>query len=126
MKRFKFKNYNLTFRINSYSNNNRLAVFCYNKENLYSVLTINLPKVFLNSINEVFIDPINKDIGLYQALIDEGIISEVLSENVPYNMGHYDLVKFDLDKLKEFDTKGYYKFLEDIGFEETISRTPKI
>lgn len=41
-------------------------------------------------------------------------------------MGHYDLVRFDLDKLKEYDPKGYYKFLENIGFEEKISRIPKI
>lgn len=41
-------------------------------------------------------------------------------------MGYYDLVRFNLDKLKEYDSKGYYEYLEKIGFQESISRIPKI
>lgn len=77
-------------------------------------------------IDEAFIDPINKDVGLYKALIDKGIIKEVIKENVPYNMGHYDLVRFDLDKLKEYDSKGYQEFFNTLSLEENISKELKI
>lgn len=80
----------------------------------------------MDSISDAFINPINKDIGLYQALIDSKIIQEVIRENVPYNMGHYDLVSFNLDKLKEYDPKGFNDFLKTIGFEEKVVRIPKI
>lgn len=126
MKKFKFNQYVLYFRIGSYSNNNELSVSCYTEEGLFSNITINLYPTFSNYIDEAFIDPRNKDIGLYQILIDEGIIKEVIQENIPYDTGHYDLVRFNLDKLKEYDPKGYRSYLETIGFEEKIYRVPKM
>lgn len=125
MKKFKFNEYDLYFSIGTYSSNNKLAVSCYTKDELFSVITINLPNTTSKYIDEAFIDPINKDVGLYQVLIDKGIIKEVIKENVPYNMGHYDLVRFDLDKLKEYDSKGYQEFLNTLGLERNISN-PKI
>ena len=127
MKKLKFGDEVLYFKINTYLHNNRLAVSCYTQDDEpFSDITINLPDTFHNYIDEAFIDPINKDCGLYQVLIDKGIIKEVIKENVQYNMGHYDLVRFNLDKLKEYDPKGYTEYLNTIGFEEQISRFPKI
>lgn len=127
MKNFKFKNHNLYLKIGNYSNNNRLAVLCYtNNDEPFTDITINLSNIFLNCIDEAFIDPINKDCGLYQFLIENGFINKVIKSDVPYNMGHYDLVKFDLEKLKEYDLEGYNNFLNNIGFEEKISILPKI
>ncbi len=126
IKKFKFNEYDLYFSIGNYSSNNKLAVSCYTKDEDFSSITINLPTTFSNFIDEAFIDPINKDIGLYKALIDNGIIKEVIKENVLYNMGHYDLVRFDLDKLKEYDSKGYQEFFNTLSLEENISKEPKI
>ena len=41
-------------------------------------------------------------------------------------MGKYDLVKFDMNKLKEFDPKGYEEYLNEIGYDEDISFNPSI
>ncbi len=65
--------------------------------------------------DEGFINSITKDSGLEQQLIKEGIIEEVIT-TVKYNMGEYDLVAFDMKKLKEYDPKGieeYENLIED-------------
>lgn len=126
MKKFKFKKYVLYLNVGSYASNGRLAVTCKTKEESFCDITINLPDGFCSFIDEAFIDSMCKDCGLYQELIDKGIIKEVIRKNVTYNMGHYDLVRFDLDKLKGYDPNGYKYYLDTIGFEEKISRTPKI
>lgn len=121
VKNFKFKDYELFFEIGTYTYNNRLAVLCHTEDEPFSDITINLPEIHLNSIDEACIDPINKDVGLYQALIDEGVIKEVIKENIQYNMGHYDLVKFDMNKLKEYDPKGYEEYLTNISYNRDMS-----
>ena len=126
MKSFKFKNQDLFLEIGTYAYNNYLAVMCNTADEPYGVITINLPGMYLESKDEAFIDPINKDCGLLQTLIDEGIIKKVIKKNVQYNMGKYDLVKFDMDKLKEYDPKGYAKYLKDINYDEDISIKPSI
>lgn len=85
-----------------------------------------MPELYLDSIDEAFIDPMCKDCGLYQALVDNGVINEVIREKVPYNMGKYDLVRFDMNKLKEFDPKGYEEYLNEIGYDEDVSFNPSI
>ena len=126
VKNFKFKDYELFFEIGTYTYNNRLAVLCHTEDEPFSDITINLPEIHLNSIDEACIDPMCKDCGLYQALIDNGVINEVIREKVPYNMGKYDLVRFDMNKLKEFDPKGYEEYLNEIGYDEDISLNPSI
>lgn len=127
MKKLNLNGEILTLEIGTYRANNHLAVISHCEDGEpFSDVTINLAGTFRNYIDEAFIDPINKDCGLYQLLINKGIIKEVLKENVQYNMGHYDLVRFDLDKLKEYDPKGYERYLNTIGFEEEITRFPKI
>ena len=126
IKSFKFKNQDLFLEIGSYTYSNNLAVMCNTADDLYGVITINLPGMYLESKDEAFIDPINKDCGLLQKLIDEGIVKKVIKKNVQYNMGKYDLVQFNMDKLKEYDPKGYERFLKEIGFDEDISFKPSI
>lgn len=121
IKSFKFKNKKLFLEIGSYAYSNNLAIMCYTADDLYGDITINLPGMYLNSKDEAFIDPINKDSGLLQKLIDEGIIQKVIKKNVQYNMGKYDLVKFNMNKLKEYDPKGCERFLQEIDFAENIS-----
>ena len=126
IKSLNFKDEELYFEINNYSYNNRLAILCYTEDEPFSDITINLPNESINSYDEGFIDPINKDCGLYQELINCGIIKEVIKENVSYNRGKYDLVKFDMNVLKEYDPKGYENYLSLIGYEEDMSFKPSI
>ena len=63
-----------------------------------------------------FIDALAKDCGLEKALIDNKIISHVLHP-VQYNYGKYDLVQFNLEKLKEYDPLGFSAF-EDLSIEQ--------
>lgn len=37
-------------------------------------------------------------------------------------MGHYNLVRFNMEKLKEYDPKGYEEFLNEIGYNEDIHK----
>ncbi|MFR5856631.1 MAG: DUF4313 domain-containing protein [Bacilli bacterium] len=126
IKSLNFNDEELYFEINNYSYNNRLAILCYTEDEPFSDITINLPNKSINSYDEGFIDPINKDCGLYQELINCGIIKEVIEENVSYNMGKYDLVRFDMNVLKEFDPKGYENYLSLIGYEEDMFFKPSI
>lgn len=126
IKSLNFNDEELYFEINNYSYNNRLAILCYTEDEPFSDITINLPNELINSYDEGFIDPINKDCGLYQELINCGIIKEVIKENVSYNRGKYDLVKFDMNVLKEYDPKGYENYLSLIGYEEDMSFKPSI
>lgn len=123
-KTFIFDGQELFFSIGTYSNN-RLAITCDTIEEPYSDITINLPNAFIDMINEAYLDPIVKDVGLQNALLEAGIIEKVISSD-KYNMGTYDFVKFNFEKLKEYDPKGFEKFIEDIGFEEKICYRPKL
>ena len=126
IKSLNFNDEELFFKINSYLHNNRLAILCYTENELFSDITINLPEESINSYDEGFIAPINKDCGLYQELINCGIIKEIIKKNVPYNMGKYDLVKFDMNVLKEYDPKGYENYLSLVGYEEDMSFKPSV
>lgn len=113
-KKLKFKNNELFLEITQYVNNGSLAILAYTKEDIYGDITINLPGFSVDE-GEGFINSITKDSGLEQKLIKEGIIKEVIT-TVQYNMGKYDLVAFDIDKLKEYDPIGieeYKKTIED-------------
>ena len=50
-------------------------------------------------------------------MIKEVIIKEVIT-TVDYNMGKYDLVVFDIEKLKEYDPIGVKKYQQIIENEE--------
>lgn len=121
MKSIKLNNKEVFLEIGTYAYGNRLAILSNTVDEPYSDVTINLPELDLNTKDEAFIDSMCKDCGLYQALIDNGVIKEVVKEKVPYNMGRYDLVRFDLDKLREYDPKGYEEFLNEIGYDKNNS-----
>ena len=106
----------LFINICTYQSNNRLAIDCGTEEEPYADITINLPNTFIDSINIGFIDSVTKDCGLEKALLDEGIIKEIIC-NQPYNYGNYDCVSFDMKKLKEYDPEGFELYMDSIGFE---------
>lgn len=78
---------------------------------LYSDVTIDLQDEVILKNNEVFIDSECKSSGLENKLKKIGIIKDVIKE-VQYNYGRYDLVRIDLEKLKEYDPVGFEKYID--------------
>ena len=60
----------------------------------------------------VAIDSLCKSIGLEKKLIDEKIIARVVA-NIQDNFETYDIVYLNLEKLYEYDPKGFMKELGD-------------
>ena len=106
-----FKGKKLFMDVYQYRNNDRLGIYAYTRKEAYGMVTINLSGLSVNK-NEEFIESNTKDSGLEQKLIDEGIIKKV-KRTVKYNMGKYDLVVFDMEKLKEFDPSGVKEYQEE-------------
>ena len=119
-KSLKFKNEELFLEVGQYRNNGNIAIIAYTKDELYGNITINLSGYSIDE-NEGFIQPINKDLGLENALIKKGIIKEVIA-TVNYNMGMYDMVVFDVEKLKEYDPLGVAKYQQNIEKEEEFEQ----
>ncbi len=112
-KTLKFNKKTLFLNVEHYIFNEGLAVTANTKNDFYGDITVNLGGYSLDK-NEAFISSITKDCGLEKKLIEEGIIKKVVC-TVNYNMGKYDRVVFDIEKLKEYDPKGVkdYQSLED-------------
>lgn len=117
-KTLKFKNNNLFIEVTQYQSNGNLAILAYTEEELYGDITINLPGFSIYE-DEGIINAITKDSGLEKKLIREGIIKEVIT-TVKYNMGKYDLVAFDMEKLKEYDPEGIEKYQQSFEDEEEL------
>ena len=106
-----FNKEELFLQVSQYRNNGNLAILAYTKEDLYGDITINLSGFSVDK-GEGFINALTKDSGLEKKLIKEGIIKEVMT-TVNYNMGKYDFVEFDLEKLKEYDPEGVKQYQEE-------------
>lgn len=117
-KTLKFKNNDLFIQVTQYQSNGNLAILAYTEEEPYGDITINLPGFSIDE-DEGIINAITKDSGLEQKLIKEGIIKEVIT-TVKYNMGKYDFVVFDMEKLKEYDPKGIEKYQQSFEEEEEL------
>lgn len=115
-KTLKFKENELFLRVGRYKNTGNIAILAYTEEDLYGDITINLSGFSVDK-DEGFINSITKDSGLEQKLIKEGIIEEVIT-TVNQNMGKYDMVVFNMEKLKEYDPTGVQKYNEVMEDEE--------
>lgn len=115
-KTLKFKENELFLRVGQYKNTGNIAILAYTKEELYGDITINLSGFSVDE-GEGFINSITKDSGLEQKLIKEGIIEEVIT-TVKHKMGKYDMVVFNMEKLKEYDPTGVEKYNKIIENEE--------
>ena len=103
-------------KVYDYVNGNRLAIFLTDDEGDFSDITVNLTDTIINDIDEGFINS-NFDTENGRKFIDKlkeiGIISYSYGF-INYNMGSYELVKFDLDKLKEYDKVGVKKYINKV------------
>ena len=103
-------------KVYDYVNGNRLAIFLTDDEGDFFDITVNLTDAIINDIDEGFINS-NFDTENGRKFIDKlkeiGIISYSYGF-INYNMGSYELVKFDLDKLKEYDKVGVNKYINKV------------
>ena len=103
-------------KVYDYVNGNRLAIFLTDDKGDFSDITVNLTDTIINDIDEGFINS-NFDTENGRKFIDKlkeiGIISYSYGF-INYNMGSYELVKFDLDKLKEYDKVGVNKYINKV------------
>ena len=116
LKTLKFKGDNLYLEVGQYMNG-RIAIIAYTEDDLYGDITKNLPYTYLKNDKGGFINEFTKSGGLESKLIKEGIIEKVI-DTVQYNMGKYDEVIFNIEKLREYDKDGVDKYLESITEEE--------
>lgn len=115
-KTIRFKKEELFLRVRQYKNNDNIAILAYTEEDLYGDITINLSGYSIDK-DEGFINSITKDSGLEQKLIKEGIIEEVIT-TVNHKKGKYDMVVFNIEKLKEYDPVGVKKYQQTKENEE--------
>lgn len=113
-----------TLKVCEYSNNGRLALLLYDSQGYSDDITINLPTMPISSIDEGFINgDINnvnlKGENLVDILKDLGIIKYSYGF-IPYNLGCYEYVKFDMEKIKEYDPKGLKDFIDKNNIDEDI------
>lgn len=110
-KTLNFEGEELFLEVSEYLNTGNLAILAYTKEEFYGDITINLTGYSID-MDEGFINTLTKDLGLEKRMIQEGIIKKVITK-ARYNMGEYDLVKFDIEKLKEYDSTGVKRYEEE-------------
>lgn len=109
----KFKGDNIYLRVYQYQDNGRIAILSYTMDGEdYTDITVNLPDVYIYSKTTVFINSFVTSCGLEKILQKEGIIKEIL-ENVQYNFGTYTKVSIDIEKLKEYDSEGVEKLVQE-------------
>ena len=109
----KFKNKKIYINVYEYANNNRLAIVANLEREPFINITINLPEKDLLYFDYGFVSSITKDSGLEKKLIKEGIIKNVICI-VSYNYGIYDLVHFNIEKLREYDPEGVDRYIRNI------------
>ena len=103
-----YKGDNLYLIISSYKNNGRIYLGIETEDELYDDITINLSDRSLYSNDTVFV---NNDMtqDMRSFLEKKGIIGKTIDVTY-YNMGKYDLVKVNFDKLKQYDPDGFKEY----------------
>ena len=103
--------------IHNYTDNGRLAILIYDdNDELFSDLTINLSDMMLPEENCAFINSSITDTEIGSVIYDKLRKEEVIDYDYgmyQYNLGKYRLVSFDIEKLKEYDSKGIKKYLKE-------------
>ena len=104
----------LILKVDSYRCKNRLFIAMVKKkdqeEELYDILTVSLPGENIK-INEAFISDLECKYKL--SFIRKYKLGEVLQRVGHSGFCDYRLVRFDLEKLAEYDREGVKKFLAE-------------
>lgn len=128
-KQIEYKNNKYNIKILSYKNNDRLCLKLMKDNECELDITINLNFLPSNSKEYIYINDICKETGLEEILLKQRLIEKVMTINCNYQI--LDLVKIDLDLLKEYDKAGYQLFEENYSkskniFNEIIDETKVI
>ena len=103
-----------TLQVSNYQYGNRLYVGAIMIEDNepFGDITVNLPDLPISDNAEGFIDDLinSNTFDLIPKFKKLGIIKESYGK-VRYNYGSYEYVKFDLEKLKEYDKVGVERYL---------------
>lgn len=117
MKTLKYNKEELKLFVTSASNN-KISVKVLMEEELYSkyqYLTVDFLSSCLKKCNYAFLNPdFPKD--LKKLIKEEGIFGDTM-QILCYDSKGYELVAFNLEKLKEYDSKGVKKFLKVNSYE---------
>ena len=117
MKTINYNKKNLKLFVTSASNN-RISVKILMENELYSkfqYLTVDLLSSCLKKCNYAFLNPdFPKD--LKKMFKEEGLFGDTM-QILCYDSKGYELVAFNLEKLKEYDSKGVKKFLKTNSYE---------
>ena len=108
MKKFIYNDEEYNLVVRSYADNDRLCLMLENGEG-YCAITTNISPLPTKNIEYVFINDLCKHSGLEELLINEGFLTRI--DAIPFNYEVLDFVKVDLDKIKEYDPKGFEKIL---------------
>lgn len=114
-KKIIFKDKEYSIKILSYKNNDRLCLALMQGNDCDQYITVNVEFLPSKSKNYIYINNYCKKSGLEDKLIELGLIEKV--GDIACNFYTLDLVKIDLEKLKEYDSIGFKLF------EETHSKT---
>ena len=113
----------------NYSDNGRIAIYLTGKDNNYYELTTNLSNEFVFNVDEGFLnEELITDDG--QKIINEfkelGLIKYSYGF-INYDYGDFELVRFDREKLREYDYKGVLKFEKNLmDLDKELIINPKI
>lgn len=120
----RYGDYELAAAISRYTQNNRLAVSLFCKEDgcwtPYAALTVNLPGEPLRK-NEAFIKDFDENTGLLDFVL-KNKLGTLCPEKGYSGFCVYPKIAFDMEKLREFDPEGVEKYLR--GFQQK-KRSPK-
>ena len=110
-----YQNNNRIAIISYFANDNDLSDYEFDDNDLFADITINL-NLPINNYDEGFINAdINyRELGIVDLLKKEGIIEKSYGMK-KYNMGSYEHVKFNLEKLKEYDPFGVDNYLDSLS-----------
>ncbi len=108
---------NYYLAVSSYRNNDRLCINITDRSDndireevdYITNVTINIPEISIDKINQVYLSNDISD-GVKYKLLDNGIISKTI-KTIEYNSDKYSLVEVNLEKLKEYDKEGVEEFL---------------
>ena len=109
IKKINYDNKSLNLKIANYSNNDRVYLGLYDDDGYYADITINLPDYLLYKKNQAFL---NGDLESNHELVKILENSEVIRKTgirVPYNLGEYEMIELNFEKIKEYDPLGLVK-----------------
>ena len=117
-KKLKYKRKNLVLKIQTYPDNKRLCLKAYlDNGKHYADITMDAPTIENINLYELLIH-MDCSYDLIWHLRNENIVSKII---LPLFICNYEIIRFDRDKLNEYDPKGLenYENNMELNIEKT-------